>query len=228
MKEEDGIVIQQQDELEALKAILDTDFQVGKDNLSERLVVKLYFRNDFAEFNLVLFLPSAYPDECPHLTIESIKGFPLAKRSQLLIVLSEEAQSQKGYPMIFELYTKTKEWLEDNLEQEETEDDAVIKDLQTNLSISNGKSDSYKEKVMIPVDASLRDDEFGTPVTRETFEKWRQKFMEEMFLKNNGNERSDGAEEKLTGRQLFEQMRVNITDESFYEYDSDSEDSKVR
>ncbi|EME27037.1 uncharacterized protein Gasu_53730 [Galdieria sulphuraria] len=201
----------QREEIEALEAILGDDFSLQQDETTRRPLIKLDFSEERpkVQFSLYLCLPPSYPEDSPSMTIQPGKGFPGTWRSPLLQFLKNEMNLLMGAPMIFELYMKTKDWL---LEQEK-EDEAEDIDRVSCVGSVPSVNENTKLESSLLIHSLIEEKEYGTPVTKETFEKWRQSFFQEFGLSLRNKERETAW--KLTGRQLFEENRLVETSETY-------------
>ncbi|KAI5466764.1 RWD domain-containing protein [Mariannaea sp. PMI_226] len=155
--------------------------------------------------------PEDYPEKAPHLDIlspadaVSHEHFSIADdREQLLAGLEETIQENLGMAMIFTIVSALKEAAE-QLVQDRKEAAAKV----------------HEEKLL----AAEREENkkfHGTPVTPETFLKWREGFLKEMEENRQREEEERLAELKkakikeparLTGKQLWQQGLVGKVDE---------------
>ncbi|KAK6865760.1 hypothetical protein PG995_002288 [Apiospora arundinis] len=151
--------------------------------------------------------PDAYPDEAPQLdlTRHRTNFFSVANdKESLLSGLEETIQENLGMAMVFTLVTTLKE----NAEQ-------LILDRRA------AKAREHEE-ILLAAEREENKKFHGTPVTRETFIKWREGFMKEMEEEAIRQEeerlaelkKAKGKEEKkLTGKQLWERGLVGKVDE---------------
>ena len=117
---------EQEMEAEALTAIFDTAFTIRSE--SERIwsvkLIPVDCGDDEEEeeatnhvmVNLVASIPLTYPegDELPTLDIEVIKGLSDDNRKEIVQVANEEAEANKGMPVIFAVCEAVRAWLVDN------------------------------------------------------------------------------------------------------------------
>ncbi|KAI1459383.1 RWD-domain-containing protein [Annulohypoxylon moriforme] len=174
---------------------------------------------------LILYVryPENYPDEAPILDLsppQNAASHPhfsvAADKEQLLKGLEEPIQDNLGIPMIFTLVTTLKEEAEQ-------------------LIASRKEADVKKhEEAILAAEREENKKFHGTPVTPETFMKWREGFIKEMEEKAQKEEDERLAElkkakvkepVKLTGRQLWERGLVGKVDEG--EDDEDIPSEKV-
>lgn len=167
--------------------------------------------------------PENYPDEAPILDLsppQNAASHPhfsvAADKEQLLKGLEEPIQDNLGIPMIFTLVTTLKE-----------EAEQLIADRKANAVKAH-------EEAILAAEREENKKFHGTPVTPETFMKWREGFMKEMEEKAQREEDERLAElkrakvkepVKLTGRQLWERGLVGKGDED--EDDGDIPTEKV-
>ncbi|KAK1688202.1 RWD domain-containing protein 1 [Colletotrichum godetiae] len=146
--------------------------------------------------------PDAYPDEPPTLDLQSVRDaapyewFSVADdKDQLLKGLEETIQENLGMAMVFSLVSALKEAAE--------------------MLVEERKQQKEKEKEERAAAAEREENKkfHGTPVTPETFLKWRDDFFKEMKELKEKEEEERLAElkkakvkepVKLSGRQLWE------------------------
>lgn len=154
-------------------------------------------------FFLHVKYPDDYPDVAPHLEIHAAPNaaphpqFNTADdREQLLEGIVETVQENLGIAMIFTLYSALKEAAEQ-----------LVQD-------RKASADRVREEAALAAEREENKKFQGTPVTPETFLKWREDFlkeMEEIRIKEEEErlaelKKAKGPKEpvKLTGRQLWE------------------------
>ncbi|KAF6810166.1 rwd domain-containing protein [Colletotrichum sojae] len=146
--------------------------------------------------------PDAYPDEPPMLDLQSTPNaaphawFNVSQdKERLLQGLDETIQENLGMAMVFTLVTTLKEAAESLVEERK---DAKAKE---------------HEEALLAAEREENKKFQGTPVTPETFLKWRADFLKEMEELRQKEEEERLAElkkakikepVKLTGKQLWE------------------------
>ncbi|KAI1763438.1 RWD-domain-containing protein [Hypoxylon sp. FL1150] len=155
--------------------------------------------------------PDDYPDEAPILDLsppQNASPYPYfsvaADKERLLKGLEDTIQENMGMAMIFTVVTTLKEEAEQLVaERKETAARA-------------------HEEVLLAAEREENKKFHGTPVTPETFMKWREGFIKEMQEKAQREEEERLAElkkarvkepTKLTGKQLWERGLVGKGDE---------------
>ncbi|KAI3331835.1 RWD-domain-containing protein [Xylariaceae sp. AK1471] len=156
--------------------------------------------------------PEAYPDEGPILDVSAPANAPphplfsvSTDKEQLLKGLDDAIQENLGMAMVFTLVTT----LTEHAEQLMTERREAV--------------ERVREEAMLAAEREENKKFHGTPVTPETFLKWRDGFMREMEEQRVKEEEERLAElkkarikepPKLTGKQLWERGLVGkIEDE---------------
>ncbi|KAI0858392.1 RWD domain-containing protein [Xylaria cubensis] len=156
--------------------------------------------------------PDAYPDEAPILDLSPPPNAPVhprfsvaADKEHLLKGLEDAIQENLGMAMVFTLVTTLTE-LAEQLMTERKE-----------------AAERVREEAQLAAEREENKKFHGTPVTPETFLKWRDDFMREMEEQRQRDEEERLAELKkarvkeaprLTGKQLWERgLAGKIEDE---------------
>jgi hypothetical protein len=173
-------------------------------------------------FFLQVQYPENYPDEGPILGISTVPNAPAnpyfdvaADKEQLLSSLTDTVEENLGMAMIFTVVSTLKEAAEQLIAERQ----AVARQVQ--------------EQKILAAEAEENKKFHGTPVTPETFAKWRIEFKKEMEEARKREEEAEEAAEKkknrgketverLTGKELWERGLAGKVDE---EYDEDDDDS---
>ncbi|KAH6604805.1 endo alpha-1 [Trichoderma cornu-damae] len=153
-------------------------------------------------FLLSVRYPDEYPDVAPRLDIIAPPNAPSHPhfsvgddRDRLLANLGDTIQENLGMAMVFTLYSTLKDAAE-QLVQDRKDADAKV-----------------KEEELLAAEREENKKFHGTPVTPETFLRWREGFLREMEEQRARDEEERLAELKkakakepvrLTGRQLWE------------------------
>ncbi|KEY68482.1 hypothetical protein S7711_01254 [Stachybotrys chartarum IBT 7711] len=162
-------------------------------------------------FLLHIRYPDEYPDKAPHLDLLATPDAPShphfsisEDRDHLLSSVEETIQENLGMAMIFTIVSALKEAAEQLIQERK---DVVEKE---------------KEEVALAAEREENKKFQGTPVTPETFLKWREGFLKEMEELRIKEEEERLAElkrakikepVKLTGRQLWEKGLAGKGDE---------------
>ncbi|KAF4122475.1 RWD protein [Geosmithia morbida] len=159
-------------------------------------------QEDQPRFSLNVKYPDEYPDVAPHLEMHAVPDSPphpnfnvAEDRERLLGALGETIQENIGMAMIFTIISTLKEAAEQ-----------LIQD-------RKDAAEAAHEQEVLAAEREENKKFHGTPVTPETFLKWRDGFIREMEQKRLQEEEERLAElkkakvketVKLTGRQLWE------------------------
>lgn len=163
------------------------------------------------KFILAVKYPEAYPDEAPQLEIQNPTNAPphdyfnvADDREQLLEGIDETIQENIGMAMIFTIVSTLKDAAEQLVQDRK---DVELKEQEERAAAAEREENKKFQ---------------GTPVTAETFIKWREDFMKEMAENKEREEEERLAELKkarvkesikLTGKQLWERGLVGKVDE---------------
>lgn len=162
-------------------------------------------------FFLHVKYPDDYPDVAPHLEIHAPPNatphpkFNVSEdREQLLAGIDETIQESLGLAMIFTIHSALKEAAEQLVQDRKDADTKA----QEEVALAAEREENKKFQ--------------GTPVTPETFMKWREDFlkeMEEIRLKEEEERLAELKKAKvkepvkLTGKQLWERGLAGKGDE---------------
>eukprot|EP00658_Telonema_sp_P-2_P010220 TRINITY_DN13852_c0_g1_i1.p1 TRINITY_DN13852_c0_g1~~TRINITY_DN13852_c0_g1_i1.p1 ORF type:complete len:288 (-),score=104.66 TRINITY_DN13852_c0_g1_i1:375-1238(-) len=188
---------EQQMEIEALEAIYAEEFKV----ISEapyRVSIDILDGEDDEQFGVRMqaVLPEEYPNQAPEIemfTIRRVAREQVQAVQEHVLSLIEE---NLGTAMLFTLASEAKEWLLENVGDEE--------DLAAQYERSKQQFETFSDEVIYDqTEATLSR---GTVVTPESFAKWKAEFDAEMHVQVK--------EVKITGRQMFESGEVTYVEDA--------------
>jgi hypothetical protein len=191
-----------------LSITLDVTNEDGDDSEAPSMILKVKY-------------PDGYPDEGPILDISAAANAPThslfdvaSDKDHLLASLTATIEENLGMAMVFTLVST----LKDSAEQL--------------ISERQAKSREQHEQRILAAEAEENKKFHGTPVTPETFAKWRVEFRHEMEeLRNKEEVEEEAAEkkknrgkeaiERLTGKQLWERGLAGKVEDEFEEGEDD-------
>lgn len=229
-----------EEELEALEAIYDEDYKLeSKSPLRVSISVVLDEPpNDTATFVFTIPTDGSYPEtQGPYVdvTLSRAVGY---FNTALTAVLDDEASKNLGDSMIYTLVSCGKEWLEGyiggRITIAEAKDQPPSQQQQQQQQTPKAKAKAVEEEVEEEVDELgniivARKHKDGTPVTKETFEKWQREFIEkkreakrkaELHEKQHQRteyEKKKAFWERPTGRQLFEKDSTLVDSDATFD-----------
>ncbi|XP_033112012.1 RWD domain-containing protein 1-like [Anneissia japonica] len=182
---------EQRNEIEALQCIYPEEFSLlSSDSFLIRVTSESSSQEDEENecvcAELQFEYTPTYPDEAPKFQVVSC-SLEEEHQQALLQLLQEQAEENLGMVMVFTLVSAVQEYLNESLDN--------IKLARENAKLAEEERQrKEEEKVFI-----------GTPVTIETFLKWKSKFDEECESQRSKQKTaSDAQSKKSTGKELFE------------------------
>ena len=154
-----------------------------------------------ARLGLVFSHTPNYPEEPPLIKCRSLRGLFDAELAACKSMLDALAKESVGMPMIFDLAQAAKEWMRDR---------AGVVDIveETPEQIQRRLEEEVEERLR-----AMR--ATGTPVTKDSYCEWVEKFDAERALKrlkagqggpaDNDDAAGGGGERRMTGRRYFEE-----------------------
>lgn len=213
---------EQQAEIEALEAIFMDDFKLldRAQDTSGGARFSVSIKPEAApdvELSMVFEHPSDYPESPVIVTANVLSGLPAPKRKELQSVAVNCAQENIGLPSVFTVCEAIKEWVETTVGEGTANDDGLEEEDDGNSFETRDLTTAAKVEV-------IASKAIGTPVTVESFMEWREKFIAEIELKKSTEQKDKEANVKPTGRQLFEQNKVVVTEDSESFWEQEAED----
>jgi RWD domain/DRG Family Regulatory Proteins, Tma46 len=205
-------------EIEALDAIFMDDFKLvdGPNSLRGARFEIFLFPESAPDVRLRMIFehPLAYPDEPVVVTAHALAGVSAPKRKALQEFSGQVATENAGMPSVFEICENVKRWIEDNVgdvEEESSDSDVDGSQFETRDTSAAAKVEVVASKAI------------GTTVTVESFMAWRESFLLEINQAKAVSEKTAESNKKLTGRQLFEQSKAVVSEESesFWEHEAE-------
>jgi len=141
-----------------------------------------------------------YPDEAPHLRMQSSYGLSNEETVEIQELLEDEVQNNLGMAMMFNLIETAKEWLRNR----------------ANIDTSHTLTAEERRKLAEEEEERrmMEQRSHGTPVTVETFMQWRNEFEAEMRRQSaNTQNPSDPRYLRPTGKQLFLERPADFEEE---------------
>jgi hypothetical protein len=135
---------------------------------------------------------ASYPEEAPLIKISSIRGLSKQEIEEAQAHVESQIEENLGMPMIYTLVTMAQEWMNDVAAKKQgpaTDPDAELKRMQ-----------AEEERRISELRAH------GTPVTPESFEKWKHDFDEEMQALKQNQPEIVSKTNTMTGKQWFLQQ----------------------
>ena len=153
-----------------------------------------------ARLGLVFSHTPNYPEEPPLIKCRSLRGLFDAELAACKSMLDALAKESVGMPMIFDLAQAAKEWMRDR---------AGVVDIveETPEQIQRRLEEEAEERLR-----AMR--ATGTPVTKDSYREWVEKFDAERALKRlkagqggpaDDDDAAGGGERRMTGRRYFEE-----------------------
>lgn len=200
----DDLCEEQEMEAEALAAIFDDCLEIISSTQPFEWAVDLYPEQLAADeededapqnhvgVKVVAKIPLTYPDESlPEFNIKVLKGLTEEHEQELIELANEEAENNRGMPVMYAVCERLREWLlennekgmddrsmytqmlkrEKNKERDEQKAKQVYESQKKNEEMSEAESEEL---------AVRRRRAEGTQCTDETFANWRNKFNAEM------------------------------------------------
>lgn len=149
------------------------------------------------QLDIVFAYPPTYPDAPPLLKPRSVRGLSDAELAAVGAVMDEQVEANGGMPMMYAVVAAAQDWLRDKLAAEGGSAAAAAAAPQKSAEVLQEEEDARA--------AAAR--ALGTPVTRDTFAEWRDRFDAErlaagLSIVSAPDTPGEGGD-RLTGRQWF-------------------------
>ncbi|KAF0688212.1 Aste57867_20082 [Aphanomyces stellatus] len=201
-------VEEQMMEVEALDSIYMDDFSKVQDaplKLKVKLVPNQDGGDNHVALSLVFTMPETYPDAAPDVEIRMEKGLSDRQEKEIRALLNQQMEENLGMAMVYTVCEAVREWmLENNREGNDgSEYQEMLRRQEARTKKDNIAAEAEQAKLDLEEEKKgAHKAAGGTPVTVESFTKWKAAFDADMATKD-GSKAVVGAEKKLTGRQLW-------------------------
>eukprot|EP00536_Pseudo-nitzschia_multiseries_P013448 jgi/Psemu1/320454/estExt_fgenesh1_pm.C_5750008 len=196
---------EQEMEAEALSAIFDDCLEIISSTQPFEWAIDLYPEQLAEEdeddedapqnhvgVKVVAKIPLTYPEEeLPEFSIHVLKGLTEEHEQELLELANEEAENNRGMPVVYAVCERLREWLLENnqkgmddrsmytqmlkREKEKEQKEQKAKQVYESQKQKEEMTEAESEELAV-----RRRRAEGTPVTDETFAEWRDRFNAEM------------------------------------------------
>jgi len=219
----DDLCEEQEMEAEALAAIFDDCLEIISSTQPFEWAVDLYPEQLAADeededapqnhvgVKVIAKIPLTYPEESlPEFNIKVLKGLTEEHEQELLELANEEAENNRGMPVIYAVCERLREWLLEN--NEKGMDD---RSMYTQMLKREKEKEREEQKAKQIYEAQKKKEEMteaeseelalrrrraeGTQCTDETFAAWRDKFNAEMEEERQRLKAEAAAEGKKKG-----------------------------
>eukprot|EP00614_Pseudopedinella_elastica_P010368 CAMPEP_0172602870 /NCGR_PEP_ID=MMETSP1068-20121228/23036_1 /TAXON_ID=35684 /ORGANISM="Pseudopedinella elastica, Strain CCMP716" /LENGTH=287 /DNA_ID=CAMNT_0013404375 /DNA_START=185 /DNA_END=1048 /DNA_ORIENTATION=+ len=229
---------EQQMEAEALASIFVDEFeQLSESPFHWRVLLEPHAPGDDIENHVAVHLeakiPAAYPIEAPELDCVVVRGLDEKQRGALLELANQAAEENLGMAMIYTICDVVKEWLVAH--NEKAQDGSMFAAMQKRMeekdaqpetdggSAGAGGASAGQQEMTPELEALERNkqkvfDE-GTPVTAESFAKWKEAFEAE-----TAPVVVEASKGKMTGRDYFATRDADVGGWEEPEDDKDDDD----
>ncbi|KAG7352212.1 RWD domain containing protein [Nitzschia inconspicua] len=219
---------EQEMEAEALSAIFDDCMVIQKDSQPFEWAITLWPEQQAVDddgddddavdtpinhvgIQVLATIPLDYPElSLPELKIEIKKGLTDEHAQELLELAMEEAENNRGMPVMYAVCERLREWLLEN--NEKGMDD---KSMYAQMMKREKEKEREAQKAKVAYESQKQKEELteaeaeelavrkrraeGTACTDETFAAWKERFDAEMELQRQKEEEADAADTKKKG-----------------------------
>eukprot|EP01062_Namystynia_karyoxenos_P023109 TRINITY_DN18888_c2_g1_i1.p2 TRINITY_DN18888_c2_g1~~TRINITY_DN18888_c2_g1_i1.p2 ORF type:complete len:259 (+),score=113.67 TRINITY_DN18888_c2_g1_i1:76-777(+) len=189
-----------EEEIEALKAIYGDDVKIVEPGQKFTVVIGPSPGGDDEDnptkVSITLELGAEYPEAPPRVSTRALKGLTRQQLEPLAGLVTRKANQNLGGPMLFELCTYVCEWLQNDAQDPDGEELVA-------------EAAAAAAAAFVPAGKK-----HGTPLTRENYVEWKARFdkerEEERKAREKGKPGQGPAEERLTGRQIFDISKGSV------------------
>eukprot|EP00455_Lapot_gusevi_P024803 TRINITY_DN2588_c0_g7_i1.p1 TRINITY_DN2588_c0_g7~~TRINITY_DN2588_c0_g7_i1.p1 ORF type:complete len:258 (+),score=88.53 TRINITY_DN2588_c0_g7_i1:69-842(+) len=203
-------------EIEALQSIFMDDFKSVSDEPPRQYELTVVPNpGDSGDNHVTAILqvtyPNEYPNEPPQVVVRAGKGLTNSQRTQLQTLVDQSISDQLGMAMVFNLTETVKEFLQ----QHNVKQLSMHEQMQQRKQIEEIIAEAKEEKKQDRVSEAIK---HGTPVTPEIFAEWNARFLAEVQVKKEQQQKEQSnfdpdKKYRLTGKKIFlelQQAGLNI------------------
>ena len=206
---------EQAEEIEALVAIFGEAMEVIDGHTFDVTIEPFPGEENEVKLRLRIAYSQSYPSELPFYSFKAVAGITQEELEPLVDYVKVVMLKDLGSPMVFDIIEGVKDWLQSRIQEAEVQAQVVVP--------------------VVPRHATY------TPVTAESFQEWRQRFIQEQNARQASEQEAirnkvfiNGLTygevwAKATGRQMFEKAnwsKFDVTEDTAAEEESKEEDQE--